>query len=101
MWIRGHNWEKNILVEAIGSAKALGSGLGLGAHFSVPEVLEKGLRRAEWLKQSELGRRFVGKELRYLFNYMCLYVDLKRSKSTHQTLNSSCFWGMGKKITSF
>ena len=40
--MRGHNWEKNILVETIGSAKALGSGLGLGAHFSVPEVLEKG-----------------------------------------------------------
>ena len=70
--MRGHNWEKNILVEAIGSAKAQGSGLGLGAHFSVPEVLEKGLRRAEWLKQSELGRRFVGKELRYLFNYMTI-----------------------------
>ena len=70
MWMRGHNWEKTILVEEIGSAKAQGSGLGLGAHFSVPEVLEKGLRRAEWLKESELRRRFVGKELIYLFNYM-------------------------------
>ena len=101
MWMRGHNWEKTILVEEIGSAKAQGSGLGLGAHFSVPEVLEKGLRRAEWLKESELRRRCVGKELIYLFNYMCLYVALRRSKSTHQTLNSSCFWGMGEKLLLF
>ena len=39
----------------IGSAEArgLGLGLGLGAHFSVPDVLEKKVRTAEWLKQSE------------------------------------------------
>lgn len=39
----------------IGKAESwgLGLGLGLGAHFSVPDVLEKKVRRAEWLKQSE------------------------------------------------
>ena len=96
MWMRGHNWEKTILVEEIGSAKAQGSGLGLGAHFSVPEVLEKGLRRAEWLKESELRRRFVGKELIYLFNYKYYIVTVVGRYSMYVfSLLNVCVWGRG------
>ena len=101
MEMTGHSWEKNILVEEIGSAKAQGSGLGLGTHFSGPEVLEKGLWRAEWLKQSGLRRRFVEKILD-IYLTICVYMwILKRLKVPTKLLTVVVSGELGKKVLLF